>query len=100
MILLVLALVSFTCANTITDKEADIQSGFGTGGKQGGKLKAGDSLTQNDQSDGSYNMRFSDGQLAGITRFEKVPMVKHQADNEASSDFHDSSVKRLRPDAG
>lgn len=73
MILLALTLVSFTCANTITDKEADIQSGPGTGEKQGGKLKAGDSLTQNDQSDGSYNMRFSNGQLAGITRFEKVP---------------------------
>lgn len=61
--LLALALMSFACANADPGTEA----------KQLGKLKPGDVPAQNNKSDERYNMRFSDENLGGISKYEKVP---------------------------
>ena len=73
MVLLVLALVSFACADVVTTKEDDFRSGPGTEGKQQGKLEAQARLSQNDESDERNNVQITDGKLGGITKFENVP---------------------------
>lgn len=61
VLLLALALMSFACADP------------GTEVKQRGKHKAGDVLVQNDKSNERSDMRFSEKNLGGITKYEKVP---------------------------
>lgn len=94
MILLALALVSFACAKAITTKEADVRSGSDTEEKQGDQLKVEDELAQNDKSDERDNVKFSNGKLRGITRFEKVP-----ADEERlSKDMEDLLQEKMSTD--
>lgn len=73
MFLLTLTLASLSCAKSIITKEAEVRSGPGLEGKQGGTLKAGDELGQADISAGEHNVQVSDGKLGSISKFEKVP---------------------------
>jgi hypothetical protein len=73
MTLLILALVSFACAKTITTKEADVRFGSDTKENQGDQRKAEDELAQSDKSDERDNVQFSNWKLAGMSKFEKVP---------------------------
>ena len=92
VLLLTLALMSFAFAN----------ANFGTEVKQPGKLKPGNVIEQNDKSNERCNMQFSDENMEGITKYEKVPadekrLIKEMKDilqEKMSKDYPEGKIKR------
>lgn len=74
VVLLTLVMGGFACAEALTTS--------GREAKQQGNRKAVLMLSQNDQSDEGYNVKFSDGKSRGITKFEKVPADEEHIINE------------------
>ncbi|MBF0100314.1 MAG: catalase family protein [Desulfobacterales bacterium] len=93
MVLLVLALVGFACADVITGKEADFRSGHGTEGKQRGMLKVVDEFVQINKSDERYNVKITNGKLGDITKFENVPADEEQMIKDMESILQEKMSK-------
>jgi hypothetical protein len=73
VVLIVLALAGFACAETYTNEEAEKPSGNGTE-EVHGTPGVGDVLAQNNESDERYDVQLSDKKTGGITKYENVPV--------------------------
>jgi hypothetical protein len=101
-ILLAVALTSFACTKVITSNGTHIRSGFGKDGNQRSGLKAGDMPGHTNTSDKRCNVQVSEGKLASISRFEKVPadeerLIRDMADilqEKMSRDYRKGQTRR------